>query len=89
MLRQYKLKDYNFRLVLWVMSLSILGILLVGSAEASLQSRQLMGVIMGTILMLVISLFDYSWVLSFYWIIYGVNILMLSDSNSFSSSRYS
>ena len=60
------------------MSLSILGILLVGSAEASLQSRQLMGVIMGSILMLVISLFDYSWVLSFYWIIYGVNILMLS-----------
>ena len=78
MLRQYKLKDYNFRLVLWVMSLSILGILMVGSAEASLQSRQMMGVIMGTILMLVISLFDYSWVLSFYWIIYGVNILMLS-----------
>ena len=39
MLRQYKIRDYNFRLVLWLLVLSILGVLLVGSAESTLQFR--------------------------------------------------
>lgn len=77
MLKLYKLKDYNFRLVLWLVSLSILGVLLVGSAEASLHSRQLMGVILGLVCMVVLSLIDYSWLLNFYWIMYGLNLIML------------
>jgi rod shape determining protein RodA len=77
MLRQYRLKDYNFRLVLWLVALSAIGVLLVGSADASLQSRQLGGVILGLILMVVLSLFDFSWILNFAWIIYGINIVLL------------
>lgn len=75
--RLYKIKDYNFRLVLWLLALSILGILLVGSAEASLQSRQLMGVILGLVCMVILSLLDYSWLLNFYWVMYGLNLLIL------------
>lgn len=77
MLKLYKLKDYNFRLVLWLLAISVLGILLVGSAEPSLQSKQLAGVIMGIIVMVCFSLIDYSWILNFYWIIYVVNLGML------------
>lgn len=77
MLRHYKLKDYNFRLVLLLAAVSTLGVLLVGSAEPDLQFKQMVGVIAGLVLMVIISLFDYSWVLTFYWLIYLVNIALL------------
>ena len=77
MLKQYKLKDYNFRLVLWLCSLSAIGVLLVGSADASLELRQLGGVILGLTVMLVLSLVDFSWILNFYWLIYAGNIVLL------------
>lgn len=78
MLKLYKLRDYNFRLVLWLLLVSGIGILLVGSARESLQSRQLLGVILGLVAMLIVSLLDYSWLLNFYWIIYVGNIVMLA-----------
>ena len=77
MLKQYKLKDYNFRLILWLGALSALGILLVGSAESTLQTRQLGGVLLGVAVMIVLSLTDFSWIMNFYWIGYGFNILLL------------
>lgn len=77
MLRRYKLKNYNFRLVLWVLVLSAIGVILVGSAMKSLQTRQLVGVIGGVVIMVIVSLMDFSWILNFYWVIYGVNIVLL------------
>jgi len=77
MLRLYKLKDYNFRLVLWLICISAMGVLLVGSAMQSLQSRQFYGAILGFVLMVVISLIDFSWILNFYWIMYAANLLLL------------
>lgn len=86
MLKQYKLKDYNFRLVLWLIAISGVGILLVGSAQHSLQSRQVMGVVLGVAVMLILSLMDFSWILNFYWIIYSGNIIMLLAVRLFGSS---
>lgn len=86
MIRKFKIKDYNFRLILWLIAISILGVMLVGSADASLQSRQLMGVILGFILMVVFSLIDYSWLLNFQWIIYGLNLLLLIGVRIFGDS---
>lgn len=77
MIRQYKLRDYNFRLVVTLIVLTSIGVLLVGSAEPSLQKRQLMGMIMGLIVMVIVSLMDFSWILNFYWIMYAFNIVML------------
>ena len=77
MLRQYKLKDYNFRLVLLLIAISVLGVLLVGSADPSLQKKQMIGVIAGLIFMFIISLMDYSWILNFYWFIYGLMLALL------------
>ncbi len=79
MLRQYKLSDYNFRLVLWVLALSVLGILVIGSANESYQMRQIWGLAGGMALMVVVSLFDFTWVLNFYWLIYlAATALLLS-----------
>lgn len=77
MLKLYKLKDYNFMLMLLLIIISSIGVVLVGSADPTLRSRQLMGFLMGLALMIAISLIDYSWILHFYWIIYIINILLL------------
>ena len=74
---KYHLKDYNFILVISVLILSIIGILAVGSALPSAQVKQIIGVSLGVVVMVVISLFDYNWILNFYWLIYAVNIVLL------------
>lgn len=77
MLKQIKLRNYNFRLVLYVVALTIIGILVIGSARESVQSKQIMGLVMGIVLMVMVSITDYSFVLKFSWIIYFVNIALL------------
>jgi len=77
MLKQYKIRHYNFKLVLLVVALAVIGIIAVGSAEPELQSRQIAGFAFGLFLMLVISLFDYSVILNLYWVLYIVNLVLL------------
>ena len=86
MLKQYKLKFYNFKLVVLLIAISTLGVMLVGSAMDYLKTRQLIGVILGLFIMLVLSLIDFSWILSFYWIIYVFNIIMLLGIRIFGST---
>ncbi len=78
MLRQYKLSDYRFRLILWVIALATLGILIIGSANETFQFKQIGGLILGIALMVFVSLFDYTWVLNFYWLIYLVGTVLLA-----------
>ena len=77
MLKRYKLKNYNFLLVILLITISTIGVHLIGSAAREYQSRQLIGVITGLILMVVISLIDYSWILNFSWILYVLNLVLL------------
>ena len=77
MFRQYKLKDYNFKLIVFVIALAAIGYFAVGSAESSLQSKQMYGIICGLFLMVVLSVIDYSNILFFHWVIYICNILLL------------
>lgn len=86
MLRQYKFKFYNFRLVFLLISISTIGVILVGMAMSSLRSRQVMGVGIGLIMMAFLSLMDYSWLLNFQWIMYGFNIVMLLGVRLFGDS---
>ena len=75
--KKYHLKDYNFTLIITVMLLSTIGILAVGSALPSAQSKQIIGVVLGLIVMVVISLVDFNWILGFQWFIYALNLFLL------------
>lgn len=86
MIKQYKLRFYNFRLVFLLLSISGIGILLVGTAKESLRIRQIEGVVMGLVLMVILSLMDYSWLMNFQWIMYGFNIVMLLAVRLFGDS---
>ncbi|MFV0464889.1 MAG: FtsW/RodA/SpoVE family cell cycle protein [Lachnospiraceae bacterium] len=77
MLKNYKIRNYGFRLLIYVLALSTLGILVIGSARESVQSKQLAGVIVGAIIMIIISMIDYSYVLRFSWILYTINVVLL------------
>ncbi len=78
MLKQYKIRYFDFKLVFLVSALSVIGIIAVGSAKPSLQSRQIAGFAVGLFLMLVISLFDYSVLLNLYWLMYIFNLAILA-----------
>lgn len=75
--KPYRLKDYNFTLVILVFALSILGILVIGSAKESYQGKQIIGLILGIIIMVIVSLIDYVWILNFYVFFYAFAILSL------------
>lgn len=77
MFRNYRLRNYDIKLIIMVLALSVIGIIAIGSAKESLQSKQIFGVIAGFVLMVVISFFDYNWVLKFYWLMYVFNIGLL------------
>lgn len=54
-----------------------MGILAIGSANPSFQQTQILGFVMGLFLMVVLSLFDYSFFLNFHWILYIMNLFLL------------
>ena len=75
--KPYHLKNYKFGIVALVAILSVIGILVVGSAKSSLQSKQILGVVIGMVAMIVVSLIDYMWIINFYWVLYVLSIIML------------
>lgn len=77
MLKNYRIRDYDFKLIIMLVAITAIGILSVGSARADLQSKQLLGFIMGFFIMIVLSFFDYSFFLRFYWVIYLFTLLLL------------
>lgn len=70
MFKQYKLKNFKFILVFYVVALTTMGVMLVGSAKPSLQTKQLFGLVAGLVIMIIVSLIDYNFILKFSWLIY-------------------
>lgn len=64
-------------LVITVMTISILGVMVVGSAKKDVQNKQIVGLVLGVIVMVILSLIDYVWMLNFYWLMYAANIVLL------------
>ena len=78
MFRQYKLRDFRLRLVVLVYAISILSVFVVGSAAEEYQSQQIMGILMGSVVMLVFALLDYRILVNFSWLIYIANLVLLA-----------
>mgnify|MGYP003326527492 CR=1 FL=1 len=66
MFKNYRVRDYDFKLILLLISITVIGILAVGSAKESVQDKQILGFILGLFIMIVLSFFDYSFFLKFF-----------------------
>lgn len=76
--KQYRIRDYDIKLIIMVIALAVTGVIAIGSAREALQTRQIMGVIAGIFLMLVISFLDYNVILKLYWPMYVANLILLA-----------
>lgn len=80
MLFDYNFKNYNYRLVLYALTLNILGILLIRSAtgqDPELVNKQIMGVVIGFLIAFALSMIDYHKIVMAATGVYGVCILLL------------
>ena len=80
--KNYRLRHYNFKMVLYILILSVIGILVITSAtmnsDADTTSKQIMGVCVGVICMVIVSLIDYHWILKYYILIYAATVGILA-----------
>lgn len=77
--KDYRFRNYGVQLVLSIIALSIIGVLVIGSASAGEgnDKKQIVCLIIGCVIMLFISLVDYHFVLKFYWLFYVINLILL------------
>ncbi len=89
MLKKYKIRNYDFMLMLSVIMIALIGVMVVGSAQEDLQMKQIYGTIAGVVIMIVVSLIDYSFILKFYWVIYALGIgVLLAVKTSLGTTVY-
>lgn len=75
--KQYRIRDYDIKLIILVIALNVIGVMAIGSAKESLQSKQLFGLVTGAIIMIFISFLDYNVILKLYWLMYIANLVLL------------
>ena len=69
----YQFKNYNYRLILYILTLNILGVLVINSAtgqNSAEVNKQIMGIAIGLVIAIVFSLWDYHRVISMATLIY-------------------
>lgn len=78
-LKSYNYRHINFRLIIWLYALLILGLNVIASAtkETTYETKQLFGIIVGSVVVLVLIFIDYHFILKFYWLIYLFNLVLL------------
>ena len=84
--RKYRVRNYEFKLIFCLVALTIIGILVIGSANESYQKKQILGLVLGLFVMAFVSLCDYNYILRFYWVIYAINIASLLSVIAFGHS---
>ncbi|MBP5324206.1 MAG: FtsW/RodA/SpoVE family cell cycle protein, partial [Pseudobutyrivibrio sp.] len=76
----------NVKLIMAVIALTIIGIFVIGSANEANQQKQIIGMILGIIVMAVMALIDYDFLLHFHWVYYGMVIVLLMSVLLFGST---
>ena len=76
---KYKLANLNFRLIVYVLAITFLGIFTIGSATEgeNYQFKQIVGFALGLIVLITFTLMSYHLIFKLYWIIYGATIALL------------
>ena len=68
-LKSYNYKHINVRLLIWLYALLILGLNVIASAtdETSYETKQLFGIVVGSVVILILLFIDYHFILKFYY----------------------
>lgn len=77
MFRNYRIRNFDLILVGAVFILTMLGIFVIGSANENYQNRQILGMVVGLIVMVAVSLVDFEFVLKFHYLYYVMTIGLL------------
>jgi rod shape determining protein RodA len=77
MLENYRLRNYNFKLLFLVLVAGIFGTVMINSADSSYLKKQIIGMMICFVGMVVLSLVDYKFIDKFFVILYGINIILL------------
>lgn len=73
---RYKLIKLNFRLIIYVLAVTIIGIIAIGSASQgeNYQFKQIVGFGIGIVVAFVVTLISYKIIFKFYWVIYLIAV---------------
>ncbi len=77
MFKNLSIKDYDFKLIFFVVALNVCGLLAVNSANSANFQKQLLGSILGFFLMIVLSFMDLKLIIKFNWLWYLINLALL------------
>ncbi len=77
MLNDFTFKKFDFFLAACTLLLSLIGVILIGSANPVYRERQIAGVILGTVMMLLCSLLNYKLIARTGWAIYITSLALL------------
>jgi len=78
MFKKFQLRYYNFRLVILILITSTIGVLVINSAKNySFALKQSVGIGIGMVILIIVSLIDYNWLLKYYWLMYISDIILL------------
>lgn len=86
MLSNYHFRNYNFKLLIYVLIATIFGTVMVNSADSSYLKKQVFGLVVCIIGLIVLSLIDYKFIRKFYLLLYGFNLALLSATLLFGNS---
>lgn len=76
--KKYNWENYNWFLAIIVFAICCFGVVCIQCADSSFTGKQILGLIMGTILMIGFSYIDYHKICDWYWAIYGLlNFLLV------------
>ena len=73
----YKWRHYDFILAAGVLALSLIGVIAISSADASLTIKRISGIAAFALLMVILSLINYRFIMKFWWLYYLVNLVLL------------
>lgn len=86
MLKNYHLRNYNFKLLILVLIAGVFGTLMINSADSSYLKKQVLGFSICIIGLIVLSLIDYKFISKFHLLLYALNLLLLTAVPLFGSS---
>lgn len=75
--RRYHISNYSFLLVLTILTTGMMGIMYINSANPAYTKKQILGLCLGSTVMILVSLIDYNRIFHYIWLLYGMNLLLL------------